>query len=412
MTRPFHDELLILPSLTAHRSQQGELMLTQKFINGVAQFAVDWPGDVSALVRTSDSPTSDMDHVEAPAHSSKLRFEIRPPELDGLRNRIHHAAAVLAFLSPFEVQTAKLCAELNVPLIFWSEFSPKTEGQIVDAETKNYLIRLRRRLWIFQAERKRRRMIKLAAGIQCSGIPAYNAYRNFNQNAMLFFDNRVPQQDVIDASSLGVKIQAMLQNRPLRLVFGGRLVAMKGVMHLPMVADKLRQLGVDFQLDIYGDGVLREALMRDIAARGLDQCSALRGVLNFEREWIPRLKAEADLFVCCHPQGDPSSTYPEVMSCGVPIVGYANEAFAGIVEQSGSGWLSPINDPSALAQVIARLAGDRAELTRGALKAHEFAETHCFERTFHKRSRHLVSLSRLSGKIHHPDPTQLQDFGE
>jgi colanic acid/amylovoran biosynthesis glycosyltransferase len=27
------------------------------------------------------------------------------------------------------------------------------------------------------------------------------------------------------------------------------------------------------------------------------------------------------------------------MSCGVPIVGYANEAFMGIVEQSKAGWL-------------------------------------------------------------------------
>lgn len=130
--------------------------------------------------------------------------------------------------------------------------------------------------------------------------------------------------------------------------------------------------------------------------RQLEDCVALRGVLNFEEEWIPTLKAKADVFVCCHPQGDPSSTYPEVMSCGVPIVGYANEAFVGIVEQSGSGWLSPINDPHALAEVIASLAEDRTKIARGALKAREFAETHCFERTFSKRAKHLVSLSRLS----------------
>lgn len=390
------NELLILPSLAAHRSGQGGLVLTQKFINGVAQFAVDWPGRVSALIRLRDTPTSDMDHVEAPGHTSRLRFEIRPSEADDLRARIQNAAAVLAFLSPFELPTARLCAELRVPLIFWSEFSPRTEAQIVDAETENFALRLRRKLWILQAERKRRRMVRLAAGIQCSGIPAYDAYKGFNQRALLFFDNRVPQLDVIDIPSLESKIQTIHQKRPLRLVFGGRLVAMKGVMHLPLVAEKLRQLGILFQLDIYGDGILRDALFRDIAKRKLEHCVALRGVLDFEKEWIPTLKAGADIFICCHPQGDPSSTYPEVMSCGVAIVGYANEAFAGIVEQSGSGWLSPVNDPHALAEVVARLAENRTEIARGALKAREFAETHCFERTFSKRAKHLVSLSRLS----------------
>ena len=52
--------------------------------------------------------------------------------------------------------------------------------------------------------------------------------------------------------------------------------------------------------------------------QSLQDLVTLRGVVDFATGWIPLLKQQADLFVCPHPQGDPSSTYPEVMSCGVP----------------------------------------------------------------------------------------------
>jgi len=395
MTHAVYDELLVLPSLKAHRNQNGALMLTQKFLNGVGKLAEGWPGPVTALVYISELPSSDMDHVVVPPNSTNLRVEIRPTSKLDFRNRIRDAAAALVFLSPFERTTSTLCVELGIPLVFWSEFSPKTEGQIVDAETSNPIIRLRRRLWIHQAERKRRRMLQFAAGIQCSGLPAYNAYCQFSSNAILFFDNRVPEDDVLNDSGIDAKVNTVVQPGPLRLVFGGRLVPMKGVMHLAIVADRLHQMGVDFHFDIYGDGVLKKELAQDIIGRGLQHCVTLKGVLDFRTQWIPMLKSGADLFVCCHPQGDPSSTYPEVMSCGVPIAGYGNEALVGIVQHSGCGWLTPINDPEALARTIARLAHDRREIAKSSRLARDFALAHCFERTFAARADHLVALSRL-----------------
>src|SRR5690349_23894800 len=58
-------ELILLPSLKAQRGPRGGLVLTQKFLNGVAQYAKTWPGGrVTTLVNLRDTPTSDMDHVE------------------------------------------------------------------------------------------------------------------------------------------------------------------------------------------------------------------------------------------------------------------------------------------------------------------------------------------------------------
>jgi len=392
-------ELIVLPSLKAFRGPKGGLVLTQKFIDGVASYARSWPGPVTTLVELTDALGSDMDHVEVLPDTPAPPFEARPRSLEALAERIRGAALVSGFLSPFELETAQLCRRLGVPTVFTSEYTLRTEKQILDAEVRNPLIRWRRKLWVTKAEAKRRRVLALSAGLQCSGAPTYNVYRHLHPNVMIFFDNRVPRREVIDEASLEIKLNALREDRPLRLVFGGRLIAMKGVLDLPRFAQALKRRGVPFTLDIYGRGTLEAALEREIAERGLSEEVRLKGVVDFRREWVPLLKQTTDLFVCCHPQGDPSSTYPEVMSCGVPIAGYDNEAFKGIVQHAASGWLSPTGDVEHLAQTVARLAGARGELADAARRARAFALAHAFEDTFAARVRHMVGVSRLPREV-------------
>jgi colanic acid/amylovoran biosynthesis glycosyltransferase len=389
------NELVVLPSLTAHRGPRGGLVLTQKYLNGVAEYAKTWPGPVVSLVRVSNRPSSDLDHVEVLPGQERTEFEIRPEGADDFARRLSSAAAVACLLSPDEAPTADICARVGVPLIYGSEYSVRTEMQIIDATVANPLRRWRRKWWTLGAERKRLAALRKAAGIQCSGTPTYEVYRHVNSNALLYFDNRVPRELVISEAELEEKLAEMKRRPALRLVFGGRLIAMKGVAHLPQVAKELRRLDVPFNLQIYGGGVLEPQLAKAIHKLRLEQHVSLMGVRDFASEWIPFLKREADLFVCPHPQGDPSSTYPEVMSCGVPIAGFDNQAFVGIVSHSGSGWLTPLNDPVALATEIARLHEHRDELADAARSARAFSVAHAFEATFARRTEHLVRLSRL-----------------
>jgi colanic acid/amylovoran biosynthesis glycosyltransferase len=388
-------ELIVLPSITAHRGPRGGLVLTQKYLNGVAAYAEGWPGPVVSLVRLSDTPTTDMDHVEVLAGQERTEFELRPKSRVELERRLSKAAAVAALLSPDEAETAVLCAKLGVPLIFGSEYSVKTEMQIIDASFSNPLRRWRKKWWTLGAERKRLAALRIAAGIQCSGTPTYEIYRHVNANALLYFDNRVPREQVIGEADLELKLADMLKRPALRLVFGGRLIAMKGVLFLPAVAEELRRLGIPFTMEIYGKGPLEAPLAEEIARRGLEGEVSMMGSRDFLTGWVPLLKRDTDLFVCPHPQGDPSSTYPEVMSCGVPIVGFDNEAFTGIVSHSNGGWLVPSKDAIALAGEIARLHADRAAIAAAARNARKFALKHAFEATFARRTEHLVRSSRL-----------------
>src|SRR6185437_9992877 len=108
----------------------------------------------------------------------------------------------------------------------------------------------------------------------------------------------------------------------------------------------------------------------------------LKGNMDFRTELVPFVTDQVDLFVCCHRQGDPSCTYLETMSCGVPIAGYDNEAFRGVAAHSDSGWLSPLNRPDLLAARIAGIARNPAELAVHSQRALGFARRHTFERTF------------------------------
>ena len=82
------------------------------------------------------------------------------------------------------------------------------------------------------------------------------------------------------------------------------------------------------------------------------------------------------------------------MSCGVPIVGYDNEAFRGVVAKSGCGWPMPIGQSGALADAIAKLDSNRSALADAALQGLTFGRSTVFEATFKARVQHLMYAAR------------------
>jgi colanic acid/amylovoran biosynthesis glycosyltransferase len=388
-------ELILLPSLKATRGPRGGFVLTEKYMNGAAMFAQNWPGQVTSLIQLNAEPTTDMDHIEVLPGEAKTNIELRPASPEALTQRLQSAALVLVFLTPNEMATAHICQGIGLPLVFISEYSPLTERQMVECTTRNLILRWRRNLWNRRAEKFRREMLLMAAGLQSSGTPTYELYQGLTPHHLLFFDNRVSQDKIISDDEFAHKTTEMAAGKPLRLVFGGRLVATKGVQDLPQFAKVLRDRKIPFTLDIYGDGPLKSSLEQHIHKLDLSGQVRLCGARDFESGWVPVLKHETDLFICCHPQGDPSCTYPEVMSCGVPIAGYDNEAFNGIVAHSNGGWLSPTHDLEKLANTVERLHQERAELIATAGRALAFARQHAFELTMSRRSAHLIKASRL-----------------
>jgi glycosyltransferase involved in cell wall biosynthesis len=161
----------------------------------------------------------------------------------------------------------------------------------------------------------------------------------------------------------------MRQSGKIRLAFSGRLIAIKGADHLVEVAAELKQRGTAFEFLICGGGELEKEMRDRVRALSLEEEVRFMGNLDFATELMPLLRERVDLFVCCHRQGDPSCTYLETMGCGVPIVGYANAAFRGVVETSGAGWTVPMDHPGAMAKELRRWGNGRTRLNCTACAA-------------------------------------------
>jgi len=240
------------------------------------------------------------------------------------------------------------------------------------------------------------KVIAKASGVQCNGTPTYQAYKDINQNSLLYFDSRVHQNMVITKAEIQAKAEYLAKGLPLRLAFSGRLTEIKGVDHLLHVADELKNRSIPFTLDIFGNGNLKSHLASEIIRMGLDSSVRLRGVLDFHTELLPTFQKSVDLFLCCHLQGDPSCTYLETMACGVPIIGYANEAWEGLYNMTKAGHLIEMGNSKQMADVVAYISSNRSEWLTVALAARNFAVQHTFDKTMTERIAHLKQSAKIN----------------
>lgn len=390
-----HSKLFVLPVLSLETSSSGEYLLPQKFVDGMTKYAELWSGSVKALMQVA-SPSKGYAVLDQKAfRANELPFEIEIVSYNTLSaETLSQASVVLASADYQQNHISQLCRSVSVPCVYVTEYSLKTRKQILAATVKNPLLRLRRLWWEISQERKRRRAIALAEGVQCNGTPTYRAYQTINTKPLLFFDTRTSEDLLANEAEIEQRCQHLFTpETPLRLAFSGRFIAEKGADQVLDVAVELKRLGIPFQLFLCGDGELKETMRQRIQRNGLIDQVTLMGVLDFQRELVPFMKQQVDLFVCCHRQGDPSCTYLETLACGVPIVSYSNEAFVGIERYAQTGWAIPMNQPKLMAQKIAQLHSDRAALQEMALRSLAFARSHTFEKSFANRVDHLEKVA-------------------
>ena len=406
----FKNNLTILQPLKAKLLPNGEALLTRKLIEAVDELAKYWSGSITVMMEETKEANDQMDAKKFKL--DELPFKLEVISFDEITPALlhqHQSSLVLAVPEHRQNHISKVCQLAGVPCIYVSEYSLKTRKQIVNVSSSNPLIRLRRIIWTYSQERKQRKAIAMADGLQCNGTPTYEDYKHLNRNPLFFFDTRISEDMLATEADIEKRTANRSQKMPLRLVFSGRLIKMKGADHLIEVAKELKQLNVKFEMFISGVGELEEMMHQQIATYQLNDCVKMLGVPDFKTEFFPFVKNNMDLFVCCHRQGDPSCTYIETMSCGVPIVGYANEAFQGIAEMSKTGWVVPMNQPKKMAKKIAELSQNREAIKSMSFKSLKFAQQHTFEKTFQARVEHMQEVIDNSMQANQAADRQLGD---
>ena len=352
----FHNpNLIIIPSVSVWRNDN-ILSFDRKFYDGMLLYTKEWPGMVSCIVSLSNSSLLDFGVINKTI--DELQFKCIILEANEIITIDHLTGASIVLASADadnQLHISALCRKCHVKCIYVIEYIPETRYQITYLSTRNPLVMLRRFLYIWQQEKKRILAFGISDGLQSNGVPAYYEYKKFKNN-LLYFDTRVYKNNCITDADLEARLNDLTKKKPLRLAFSGRLIRIKGADHLVYLALLLKQRKVLFSLTIYGAGELKDEMIAFIKKNQLESVVYLPGPVDFYNKLLPELKKNIDLFVCLHRQSDPSCTYLETLSCGIPIVGYKNRAFSGLLTMEDIGWAAKINDLKKIADIIEYLS--------------------------------------------------------
>ena len=191
-----------------------------------------------------------------------------------------------------------------------------------------------------------------------------------------------------------------LAERPFSIVCVGTLHEVKGQSYLVEACRLLAESGGDVKCTLVGDGPDRAALVRQIAALGLEGRVALAG--RRTRAEIAELLGRAHVLVSPSVptaegkrEGIPV-VLMEAMASGVPVVASGISGIPELVENGKTGLLVAPREPSALADALRRLHDDPALRERLGRAGREMVER---EFDVRKNAGDLVRRFRLHAGV-------------
>lgn len=386
--------LLVLAPSVHIIAEDGRFRADSKFLSGLQRHAGMWDGPIRILLRVDTAPLPFSRLVTEADFPGQLHL-LGPSE----PIRAEHLAGADVLLASGDrhdqMDLARPCALTGTRLVYAVEYTLPTRLRTAALDPqRSALRRLRSVAWVLKEERRRRSAFGAAAGLQFNGYPADRAYRPLDPEGCLYFDGRMSREMMATEDEAKDRAARLLAGGPIRLVASGRLEPMKGAQDLLPAARAMLAAGVDFTLDIYGAGTLAPAIAAAIARGEVGDRVRLHEPVDFESRLVPKMRRDADIFLSCHRQGDPSCSYLEAMGCGLAVIGTANEMWRPMAADTDAGWVVPMGRPGAIASCMAQLAAERGRIAAAAGHALRFARAHDFEQEFARRMEHLAGIAR------------------
>lgn len=146
--------------------------------------------------------------------------------------------------------------------------------------------------------------------------------------------------------------------RPLRLLFLGRIMRYKGLGLLVDSLKLLRARGIDFQLGVYGEGSIEpyQSTLKSFGAVVVNRW--------LSAEEVSAALATHDAVVLSHIEASQSGVAAAAFGAGLPVVATPVGGLREQVSEGETGVLSTAVEPKALADAIEKLATDVALYNR------------------------------------------------
>lgn len=213
-----------------------------------------------------------------------------------------------------------------------------------------------------------------------------------SEGARDFFPNKVKEKSVVIHNSVNVPQEKypMPAVREKRIINVGRLHPQK---NQKLLIDAFAKIAPDFpeyNVDIYGDGQLRDELQQQIDSLNLHG----RIRLNASRKDIFDCIYKASLFVLTSDYEGMPNALMEAMALGLPCI--STDCRPGgartLIEQGVNGYIVHCGDKDALAQVMKQLLNASEVSERMSCEARKLGISHSNESIFNKWDSFIKTL--------------------
>ncbi|MDP9017069.1 MAG: glycosyltransferase [Candidatus Eremiobacteraeota bacterium] len=352
--------------------RDGLLIVDRKFHIGMLRYADLIHSPIVAVNPPLQSGQLIMDAIEVPTATLPYRISTTPAEIPDL---IGGAGLVYGYENYLDGAT--IAREMNVPYIMMLEYDLQTQMTENSSKVRNVIRKNIRRARSALHYLHSTAEMRHAHSLHCNGYPIYEATKFYNKNRLLYLDSRMSANMLVGRNEMELR-SADRYDRPLRLLYSGRYEPLKGAVDAVKVGMECLKRGLNIEMHCYGQGS-QKTQMQAIAT---DSRVYIHDAIPYPD--LVKLSRTFDVFVCCHIQSDPSCTYVESLGAGLPIVGYNNRMWHGLLAASGAGYASPMGKPSKVVDDIVRLVKGK-EVDSMSVRALEFAKQHTFEGEFQKR---------------------------
>lgn len=200
-----------------------------------------------------------------------------------------------------------------------------------------------------------------------------------------FHDTSFSRADMVAPSTLEARLASLATDRPLRLVYCGRLEARKGLDHSIAIVSGALERGARVTFDVIGDGAERErltALAR--SSRGADSIRFL-GSRPYGPELLADLATYDALLFTPTAEDTPRMIF-DGYAAGLPLIAYDIAYVRERSREDRTVLELPLLDPDAAAVRLAAVVGERGQIAELARVARHAAEEHAAEAWYERRA--------------------------
>jgi len=251
---------------------------------------------------------------------------------------------------------------------------------------KPWKARLEARAYCELYERSVRFGVRRASLSLLKGRALHARYGRYAKNAKNFHDTSYLTSEVVPLPRIEERTADLLRGeRPVRLVYCGRLEARKGLDESIAIVMRARSAGARVTLDIIGDGAERSALERQAQNLGAGDAIKFLGMRVYGPQLLSDLATYDALLFTPIAEDTPRMIF-DGYAAGLPLLGYGVEYVREREAEDGAARSVAVRDPAAAAALLCAMDREREQLAKLARRAHEAALYHAADAWYRRRA--------------------------